>query len=672
MKNRRLAPEAKSVENTKQHHEEEKEENNSTEESQTESESEDEEFQIKEFEEGHFQHKIPKSPDRNKVDDFDPSDLLRQVEELEKCFTKSRTDLSRVAATSMNDDSSSTASGAGSPHLTLEFPSGSSIRENPLFKREFLLRKTNQKQQQDVGEGIKSPERAPDTCTGKKYHQDDNEDDGPTDEQSIIESIQKVNNTLSEISREIELSSRLSGEVRRNSSGEPCVEHGEGSESEVEVAISEPCYASNEEKRITTDEVFCILHKDDLITTVDKKASTDDNNEFLNSEKIVVVDGCLGDAATSTSFHNDVIENDDVSDLTSESSDRADPNTVMRDWLSNIKPPPSPASAAVIDNIERISKHGEIVKQCEESSTPSPSLPSKSKRRDHRANTRNAESSLSSSEIPTQIVTSPTSTIVTQHRDTPTHDDLFEKIDELIRFERRDSENTICLNSNRSTSSRGSNSNGTTNDNNNDTNIIINNNNNNNIAVKIKTSSSSYRDRLDSGLQSVSSDSGSSPYPSPNVTRAAASIPSPAATAFYQRSTIRRELRRVASASTATELENDHVFHRDNDSDFSEWSPVSTLASGRSCSSMSQRPRSHSVTYAVRDSSQIHSSNRGHARTLSPPSHNKRGVPGKSQGSSHEMAAIEKFFKMTNTFLDKDGSAVHNDVSSTLSLENVS
>ena len=546
----------------------EEEEYSLTEESESEVEEEEMENSIK--------------PKRSILDDFDPSDLLRQVEELEKCFTKSRSDLDNVVADDVH-------SGTGSPHLTLEFPNGSSIRENPLFKNDLLLRKTS-RQEDNEYTPVPSPNTHPDN--------DEEEAKTPVDDKHIIESIQKVNDTLFEISREIELSSsRLSGDER-----DP---DGDG-ECEAERA---------ENEKLKTDALSgTIIQGGDSVENTGKC--------FMNSE----IDTGVTDGDCS-SDRTDVIVDDDFN---SESDDRADPNDVMRDWLSNIKPPPSPTAAAAV-----------VIDKDRTEEAP-PNLPRKTKSRERNGRVIVPdESPLDYSVADIPRILSPEK--LSRSTSINSHDDLFEKIDQLIRFERRDSENTLCLSSGQSSSSGGK---------------VV----------------SANRDRLDSGLQSVSSDSGSSPYPSPNITRAA-----PMGRHHHShassKNTIREESNIINNSSRHND-NHDHVFRDNNDSDFSEWSPVSTLASNQSTSITLQphRPRSQSVTISPRDARQIHSSNStGH---MSSNNNNYRTIPSQQVAQEHvsqEMAAIEKFLKLTNTYLNnKDSGEGSSASSSAISLENVS
>lgn len=634
MSNKRFTP-THEVENNK--HKEEEEEDCLTEESESEKEED--------------QTKSPINPKRNILDDFDPSDLLRQVEELEKCFTKSRTDLSSVIA----EENSSNNSGIGSPHLTLEFPNGSNIRENPLFKNDLLLRKTGR---QDESDSDSTPVPTPNP-------QPDNHGDNartPVDDQHIIESIQKVNDTLFEISREIE-SSRLSShaeddkinlenrdsttpsqdiergiEIKRykpvtldsTRSDETVIVSGRSDGESQQTDRSDVCFVDNT-KYQTSENNDTIQHQKS-----DKENFYTENDEYQSS--LIDERDCSSACTEST-----------IDDNKSESSDRADPNDVMRDWLSNIKPPPSPANIKLVVNKERCAANTEDVP---------PSLPRKTKSRERRNRPRPImvpelplSDYSSTAEIP-RIVSSATSASggeISRCNSTASHDDLFEKIDQLICFERRDSENTICL---PTTSGRSSSSSGAGGGNG-------------------KTVSSN-RDRLDSGLQSVSSDSGSSPYPSPNVTRAPISSRHQHHVTSQQQHTIREE-------SYNNQIINDHVFRDNNDSDFSEWSPVSTLASNRSVSitpqqPQKQRPRSQSVTVS---SSKNGSVRRRQLRTSNSTGHMSvngiapRRVYDTQNDTSHEMATIEKFLKLTNTYLNnKDG--VDDVDESTISLENVS
>uniref|UniRef100_A0A7M5X701 MATH domain-containing protein n=1 Tax=Clytia hemisphaerica TaxID=252671 RepID=A0A7M5X701_9CNID len=448
-----------------------------------------------------------KNPRKNILDEFDPTDLLKQVEELERCFKKTRPE------SLIEEEYQGTInSGTGSPHLTLEFPTGSSIRENPLFKKDLLLRKkvdgtTCTDREESVNcegdRGVTNSERKDDFRLDLDFQEDDQknmESSTPvTEDQEIIESIQKVQNTLCEISREIERSSS---------------------------------------SRLTE------------CTTSDRYEESD----------------------------IDTPRNETESDLNDESvSDNRDPNDVMRDWLSNIKPPPSP----VVETECLVSETMDLNAAMENNSAM-------------KSQEENPKNDIEIPKIP-DIVSPRNST-------TPSHNELFQKIDELINFDRPDSENT--LGSHRSSSAKSSN-----------------------------------RDRLDSGLQSVSSDSGS-PYPSPNITRAPLKQP--------PKSNAIREVAREV---------NDHVFR--DDSDFSEWSPVSTLESNRgSRMSISSRPkRSQSISYSPRNPKQIHYSNSDDTNV------NAGGLE-----TSGEVATIEKFLKLTNQYLDSDGVS---SISSNISLDDL-
>ena len=62
-----------------------------------------------------------------KVSTYDPSELLRQVDELERCLSGGS------SIVSLNEDKNCNSLETSSPHLTLEFPVGSSIKNNPLY-----------------------------------------------------------------------------------------------------------------------------------------------------------------------------------------------------------------------------------------------------------------------------------------------------------------------------------------------------------------------------------------------------------------------------------------------------------------------------------------------------------------------------------------------------------
>ena len=444
-------------------------------------------------------------PARNILEEFDASDLLKQVDELERCFKKSRTELI------ISEEAAAVQPGSSaSPHLTLEFPKGSSIRENPIFKGDLLLRKQNSRAQ-SVNE-IREDEVLVIQQPNKQNRSDEDEDevakgsdDGEEeDEKHILESIQKVQTTLCEISREIELSSACS----------------------------------------RLSNLQC--------------SDDEDDGNVVDIEKCTVED----------------------SGEQSDANEGRDPNLVMRDWLSNIKPPPSQHNTQT--HTKQLSA-------------------------DYLAQHKADIASETTVEIPT---------IEASQSRPPTREELFKKIDELMDFHRDDDDpgNKTAL-SHRSNSVKSSN-----------------------------------RDRLDSGLQSVSSDS--SPYPSPNVTRAL----------HQQQRDYPATSSKVNSAIRGKVHEGtDHVFR--DDSDFSDWSPISTLEShrggtGSAVSGSVKRGRSQSVSYSPRTRREIRNNNWN----------SMSNVP-KEISKSHEAATIEKFLQLTNKYLDKDGASSLN---ATISIDDVS
>ena len=453
-----------------------------------------------------------------------------------------------------------------------------------------------------------------------------------------------MNDTLFEISREIE-SSRLSS----HEDSEKNLEN-RGSDINTDASQASECGIEEKRKTVTLDSTrsdeTVILGGSDATGEheTDKESYYMGNDEYQTSSLTGERD-CSSACTESTIDDKSVCTESTIDDNKSVSSDRADPNDVMRDWLSNIKPPPSPANIKLVVNKERF-----VTVDTEDAP---PSLPRKMKSRERRGRPvivpeLPLSDYSSTAEIPRIVSTATSSGEISRSNSTASHDDLFEKIDQLIRFERRDSDNTLCLStaSGRSSSSSGVGGVGKT------------------------ATSTSNRDRLDSGLQSVSSDSGSSPYPSPNVTRAPISSRHQhhMTSQHQQQHTIREE-----------SYGNDHVFRDNNDSDFSEWSPVSTLASNRSGSATPQsqlqhRPRSNSVTVSPRQ----HSARRRQLRTSNSTGHmsvNGITMPrciDSNGDTSHEMAAIEKFLKLTNTYLNNKDVDEADQLSSTISLGNVS
>jgi len=438
---------------------------------------------------------------RNVLEEFDASDLLKQVDELERCFKKSRTEVI-ISEGATSEKSSS----AASPHLTLEFPKGSSIRENPIFKGDLLLRKQNSRATSVNESMIEEDEALVVQHSSEQNKSAEKEitkqiDKGEEDEKDILESIQKVQTTLCEISREIELSSACS-------------------------RLSNLCCSDEDD--------------DNIIEMSDIESRMED----ASGEQCDVNEG-------------------------------RDPNLVMRDWLSNIKPPPpqpQPQTGTQL-SVDNVARH-EVGLDSE-----------------------------TTVEIPV---------IVSSESRPPTREELFKKIDELMDFHRDDDDDA----ENKTMLSYRSNS------------------------VK-----SSNRDRLDSGLQSVSSDS--SPYPSPNVTRS-----------LHQQQRNYSATKSKPNTAIRGKLHEgtDQVFR--DDSDFSDWSPISTLEIHRGdevVSTSTKRTRSQSLSCSPRTRGELSHDN----------SNNMNNVP----NGSHEAATIEKFLQLTNKYLDKDGASTMN---STINIDDVS
>ena len=356
----------------------------------------------------------------HKLIEYDPSDLLRQVAELERCFEKSPA-----------------GSSTTSPILTLEFPTGSAIKTNPLYHGSNTASKTCTPR---VAENFERSEIV-------NFEKND-EDDIPqceNNEREIIESIQDVQNTLMELSREIE----------------------------------ETTSGANTARSITSNSE--IISTATITTTVAHSTATileNINTVTINKEQSL----------------DSTIDQVEQHEKSNESSQR-DPNTILRDLLSTIKPPPS----TDVINKGSSNRAGKILNKK-----------------------------------------------ISQH-DAVSTEELLRKIDDIMQF-KNDSQTETSL-----------------------------------------KCPQYNRDRLDSGLQSTSSES-TSPFPSPDVTKRALSQVRPKPERRFSCNSNFQTVREVLNEKTTNSVFPD-------DSDFSDCSPMSTLDSARgTTASVKFRPRSQSVS----------------------------------------------------------------------------
>lgn len=132
------------------------------------------------------------------TDEFDPTVLLQQVEEYEHCLREFSSNLSLCE--SFSEEKSS-------PHLTLEFPSGSSVKSNPIFKDSCVDKDSGVKKcdASNANRSFESDlrEKIAQTLEDDRNTSNINSMKGQSPSNEIRANVKVVQDTLNEITNEI-------------------------------------------------------------------------------------------------------------------------------------------------------------------------------------------------------------------------------------------------------------------------------------------------------------------------------------------------------------------------------------------------------------------------------------------------------------------------------------
>ena len=202
------------------------------------------------------------------TDEFDPAVLLQQVEEYEHCLREFSSNLS--LSESISEEKSS-------PHLTLEFPSGSSVKSNPIFRDNCVdedsgvkkcdANNENRSFESDLREKIAQ------TLEDDRNTSNINNIKGQSPSNEIKTNIKVVQDTLNEITNEIKSNEmrfrRDPNEVLRNLL--------------LRIKPPDEYEDTSRSSSILNEDSKCYGHHGDLLKTESKGISFDEKTEVDGS-----------------------------------------------------------------------------------------------------------------------------------------------------------------------------------------------------------------------------------------------------------------------------------------------------------------------------------------------------------------------------------------------------